>query len=87
MKNSSLILVNQCRDEIFVFVQPDSKNKGSQYLHMRFDKSDTATAIYHAIKKAASLKYDFGYPSVKIEINGVASTEMSYVVSTKLYIK
>jgi hypothetical protein len=54
---------------------------------MRFEKSETATAIYWAVKKASSLRYDYGHNSVKVEINGLGSTEMSFVAVTKFYFK
>lgn len=84
---NSLVYLNESSNELLLFVRADIKKKGSEYIHMRFKKEDTATAIYHAVKKATSLRYDYGHPSVKIEINGIASTEMSCVTSTKLFIK
>ncbi len=84
---NSLVYLNESTNELLLFVRADIKKKGSEYIHMRFEKKDTAIAIYHAIKKAASLRYDYGHPSVKVELNGIASSEMSCVVSTKLFIK
>ena len=84
---SSLILLNETSTELIIYVRPYSKKKETQYLYMRFDKNKTESAIYHCIKKASSLRYDFGSSSVKIEINGLPSTEMSCILSTKLLIK
>jgi hypothetical protein len=84
---NSLVILNETTNELLLFVRPDSKKKENSYLHMRFEKNNSVQAIYHAIKIASSLRYDFGHPSVKIEINGIASNEMSCVASTKLFIK
>lgn len=71
---------------LFYMLDRMLKKRGSEYIYMRFEKKDTAMAIYHTIKKASSLRFDYGHPSVKIEINGIASNEMSCVTSTKLSI-
>jgi hypothetical protein len=82
-----LVLLTEGNDEIFIHVTPDTKNKGSQYLYMRLAKGDTGAAIYHAIKKASSLRYDYGFKNVKIQIEGIASSEMSCVSVTKLSVQ
>ncbi len=87
MLQNSMVLLNESTNELLLFVTPNLKDKTTQYLHMRFAKNESATAIYHAVKKAASLRYDYGHPSVKVEINGLASSEMSCVVSTKFTMK
>jgi hypothetical protein len=82
-KKTALVLLNEHRDELIIYVRTDSKDP---YIYMRFEYTKTVQAIYHTLKKAASLRYDYGFDRVKIEINGTASSEMSCVTSTKLEI-
>lgn len=79
---TALVLLNEGTNELLLYLRTGHKTT----LLMRFEKNDSATAIYCAIKKAASLRYDFGWQKVKVEINGLPSSEMSYVVSTKFEI-
>lgn len=85
-QKATLVYLNESTYELLLFVRPFGE-KGKEFIYMRFEKADTTAAIYHTIKKAASLRYDYGHTKVKVEINGIASTEMCYVVSTKFDLK
>lgn len=74
------------RDELVIYVRPDIDSEDG-YTFMTFKTSELVSAVYFTIKKAASLRYDYGKDQVKVELQGMASTSMSVSYITEITIK